>query len=102
MGDADFSLDRDQSSDRWHLTDAGARFSDLVRRVRSEGPQHVIVQGEDDVVVMAAEEFRRLTQAELDRAATGDLLVSALQASPFREVEIEPERSSMPVRDVAS
>jgi len=42
------------------LQDAKARFSELVRRVRSEGPQHVTVHGRDEVVVISAEEFRRL------------------------------------------
>lgn len=29
-------------------------------RVRSDGPQHVTVHGRDEVVVVAAENFRRL------------------------------------------
>jgi antitoxin (DNA-binding transcriptional repressor) of toxin-antitoxin stability system len=33
----------------WLLQDAKARFSELVRRVRSEGPQHVTVHGRDEV-----------------------------------------------------
>jgi len=45
--------------DTWKLQDAKARFSELVRRVRSEGPQHVTVHGRDEVVVISAEEFRR-------------------------------------------
>jgi hypothetical protein len=67
-----------------------------VRKVRSEGPQHVTVHGRDEVVVIAAEEFRRLKGG-----FTGRALVEALQASPHREVEIEPGRVPMPVRDVA-
>ena len=35
----------------WLLQDAKARFSELVRKVRSEGPQHVTVHGRDEVVV---------------------------------------------------
>jgi prevent-host-death family protein len=80
----------------WRLQDAKARFSELVRLVRSEGPQHVTVHGRDEVVVIAAEDFRRL-KGDL----TGEVLVSALQASPYRDVEIEPDREAMPVRDVA-
>ena len=80
---------------RWLLQDAKARLSELVRRVRSEGPQHVTVHGRDAVVVIAAEEFRRL---QGDR--TGQTLVDALQASPWRDIEIEPSRAPMPVRDV--
>ena len=80
----------------WALQDAKARFSELVRRVRSEGPQHVTVHGRDEVVVVAAEEFRRL-QGE----RTGRALVDALQASPHRDIEIEPPRGPLPVRDVS-
>ena len=79
----------------WLLQDAKARFSELVRRVHSEGPQHVTVHGRDEVVVIAAEEFRRL-KGDL----TGQALVAALQASPHRDVDIEPRRTPMPVRGV--
>ena len=44
-------------SDRWPLQDAKARFSELVRRVRSEGPQHVTVHGREEVVVISSEDF---------------------------------------------
>lgn len=79
----------------WLLQDAKARFSELVRRVHSEGPQHVTVHGRDEVVVISASEFRRLKGA-----STGQDLIDALQASPHREVDIEPGRGAMPVRDV--
>ena len=80
----------------WPLQDAKARFSELVRRVRSEGPQHVTVHGRDDVVVIAAEEFRRL-----QGALTGQALVAALQASPHRDIDLAVARpQAMPVRDV--
>jgi prevent-host-death family protein len=77
------------------LQDAKARFSELVRRVRSEGPQHVTVHGRDEVVVIAAEDYNRLKGEE-----TGEQLIAALRASPFPDVDIEPGRDPMPVRDV--
>lgn len=80
---------------RWSLQDAKARFSELVRRVRGEGPQHVTVHGRDEVVVMSVEDYHRLKG---DRS--GEALVAALRASPHREVEIEPTRGPMPVRDI--
>jgi prevent-host-death family protein len=80
----------------WLLQDAKARFSELVRKVRSEGPQHVTVHGRDEVVVIAAEEFRRLKGS-----ATGQALVQAMQASPHRDIDIDPRRGTMPVRDVS-
>jgi prevent-host-death family protein len=79
----------------WLLQDAKARFSELVRRVRSEGPQHVTVHGRDEVVVVSAEEFRRLKGER-----SGDALIAAMQASPFRDIEIEPKRDRMPVHGV--
>ncbi len=79
----------------WLLQDAKSRFSELVRRVRSEGPQHVTVHGRDEVVVIAAEEFRRL-KGDL----TGEVLIAAMQASPHRDTDIEPRRTAMPVREV--
>jgi prevent-host-death family protein len=86
---------REARSGHWVLQDAKARFSELVRRVRSEGPQHVTVHGRDEVVVIAAEEFRKLRGEQ-----TGAALVEAMQASPYREVNLEPSRGPMPVRDV--
>ena len=87
---------RGVQSGHWLLQDAKARFSELVRRVRSDGPQHVTVHGRDEVVVIAAEEFRRL-KGDL----TGQALIAAMQASPHRDIEIEPRRAPMPVRKVA-
>src|SRR5436853_5548603 len=79
----------------WLLQDAKARFSELVRKVRSEGPQHVTVHGRDEVVVIAAEDFRRLKGS-----ITGKALIEAVQASPHRDIDIEARRTPLPVRDV--
>ena len=48
----------------WKLEDAKARFSELVRRAQSEGPQRVTVRGRDAVVVISAEELERLLPKE--------------------------------------
>jgi prevent-host-death family protein len=83
-------------SGHWLLQDAKARFSELVRKVRSEGPQHVTVHGRDEVVVIAAEDFRRLKGEK-----TGQALIKAFQASPGRDIDLTPARSAMVVRGVA-
>ena len=44
---------------------------------------------------LAAEEFRRLKGS-----LTGQALIEALQASPYRDLEIEPVRMQLPVRNV--
>lgn len=80
----------------WKLEDAKNRFSELVRRAASEGPQMVTRHGREAAVVLGVEEYRRLTQP-------GDL-VSFLTDSPFaaalREGELHLERSREPTRDV--
>ena len=80
----------------WALHDAKARFSELVRRAKSEGPQLVTVHGRDQVVVLAAAEFRRLKGR-----LTGEALVEVLGNSPLGDVDIEPPRVRLPVRDVS-
>jgi len=79
----------------WALQDAKARLSELVRKVRSEGPQHVTVHGRDEVVVISAEEFRRLQGRR-----TGRDLITAMQSSPCRELDLIAPGSAMPVRPV--
>ena len=79
----------------WPLQDAKARFSELVRRACSEGPQHVTVHGREEVVIIGVNEFRRLKGSQ-----TGAALVAALQASPCRDADLEPTRTPMPVRAV--
>lgn len=80
---------------RWRLRDAKARFSELVRMAHREGPQHVTLHGRDAVVVVDADEFRRL-----EGTRTGELLIEALHASPHRQIELQAGRSPMPVRAV--
>src|SRR3954469_1511534 len=83
---------RVQRPGRWLLQDAKARFSELVRRVHSEGPQHVTVHGRDEVVVIAAEEFRRL-KGDL----TGQSLIAVMRESPLRDFDLGAPREPMPV-----
>ena len=63
----------------WKLEEAKARFSEVVRRAKSEGPQRVSVRGRDAVVVMAADEFDRLLPSGADRLPLVEFLES-LQA----------------------
>ena len=91
----DSALTKRPSQSRWALQDAKARFSELVRLAHSAGPQHVTLHGRDAVVVVDAAEFQRLQGQR-----TGQLLIDALQASPHRDIELAPARSTMPVRTV--
>lgn len=80
---------------RWRLQDAKAQFSELVRRARETGPQRVTVHGRDAVVVVAADEWDRLSNP-----VSGRDIVNALANSPLRDVPIERLSVKSPVRDV--
>lgn len=88
-------IPRDTSTGLWLLQDAKARFSELVRRVKAEGPQLVTVHGRLEVVVVSADEYRRM-RGEV----SGQMLIDALQSSPHRDMDIAPKRGPAPVRDV--
>jgi prevent-host-death family protein len=62
----------------WHLHDAKAKFSELFRRVRTEGPQRVSKRGGEAVVVVPAEEFDRANE----RADQPESLVEFFRAAP--------------------
>lgn len=79
----------------WQLQDAKARFSELVRRAKHEGPQCVTVHGREEVVVIGADDFRRLAGER-----SGQALVDAMRSSPYEPADIEPLRARLPVRDV--
>ena len=72
---------------RWQLQTAKARFSELFRKARSEGPQYVTRQGKEAVVVVGAEEFERLKRR--NRKTT---LVQFFAESPLVGSGIDLER----------
>jgi prevent-host-death family protein len=46
----------------WALQDAKAKFSEVVKRAQTEGPQEVTVRGEPAAVVLSLAEFKRMTE----------------------------------------
>ena len=79
----------------WALQDAKARFSEVVRKAKAEGPQRITVHGREEVVVISVDEYRRVFGEQ-----TGEALVKLLQNSPLRDVKIERKRVPAVVRDV--
>ena len=47
---------------RWQLQEAKNRLSEVVRKASEEGPQVITLRGDDAVVVVAADEYVRLTR----------------------------------------
>jgi prevent-host-death family protein len=72
---------------KWALQDAKNRLSDVVRKASDEGPQVITLRGKDAVVVVAADEYARLTRKP------GDTLVDFLRKSPLGSVELDLMRS---------
>lgn len=69
---------------RWALQDAKARFSEVVRKAKSEGPQRITVHGREEVVVVSVEEYRRVKGER-----TGQALVQVLGDSPLADVKMD-------------
>ena len=88
--------DIDSSHSNWQLQDAKARFSELVKRAREQGPQHVSVRGEPAVVVVSEEEFELLTSPR------PSIVDHILEGAPWPEdvVEAINARSRDTGRDV--
>jgi prevent-host-death family protein len=72
----------------WQLQTAKARFSEVFRLARAEGPQWITRQGREAVVMMAAEQFDRLTL----RARQPNSLVEFFAASPLAKANLKLER----------
>jgi antitoxin Phd len=79
----------------WKLEDAKARFSEVVRRARIEGPQRVTVRGKDAIVVIAAEALDKL----LPTVKPPPNLVAFLQGLGIGDIDIAREHDTG--RDVA-
>jgi prevent-host-death family protein len=79
---------------KWQLQEAKNRLSEVVRKAADEGPQVITLRGEDAVVVVAAEEYVRLT-----RKPKGTL-VDFLRTSPLSALALDLTRSRDPGRHV--
>ena len=77
-----------RQSQAWQLQTAKARFSELFRRARTEGPQLVTRQGKEQVVVLPAEQFAQLTK----RVRQPKSLVKFFAESPLTQVKLDLSR----------
>jgi prevent-host-death family protein len=50
----------------WQVQDAKTRFSELIERARSEGPQSITRHGKERAVVLSIEEYRLLAAQRPD------------------------------------
>ena len=80
----------------WQLQTAKARFSELFRKARSEGPQYVTKAGKEAVVVLPAEQYEQLTA----RRRQPKSLIEFFRSSPLVGADLDLEREPDYGRDI--
>jgi prevent-host-death family protein len=80
----------------WQRQTAKARFSEVFRLARTEGPQLITRQGKDGVVMMPVEQFDQL----VNRTRQPKSLVQFFRASPLVGLKLNFERDKDTGRDI--
>jgi len=80
----------------WQVQNAKARFSEVFRRARTEGPQRITRQGQEGVVMVAQEHFDQL----VGKSHQPRNIVQFFRQSPFVGVELDLERDRDNGRDL--
>ena len=84
------------AGEAWQLQIAKARFSEVFRRARSEGPQRITRQGKEGVIMIAEEHFDQLA----GKSHQPKSLVQFFRESPMVGVDLDLERVRDPGRDI--
>ena len=84
------------SGTAWQLQTAKARFSEVFRLARTEGPQLITRQGKEGVVMMPVEQFDLL----FNRSRQPKSLVQFFRESPLVGLELDLERDKDTGRDI--
>jgi len=80
----------------WQLQTAKAKFSEVFRLARTEGPQRITRQGKEAVVMISDEQYGRLMAKS--RQPKG--IVQFFRESPLVGVDLDLERDQDTGRDV--
>jgi len=73
----------------WQLQTAKARFSEVFRLARNQGPQHITRQGKEIVVLISNEHYEEL----VGRSRQPKSLVQFFRESPLAGIDLDLERS---------
>ena len=77
----------------WSLYEAKNKFSEVINKALAQGPQVITRRGEEVVVILSKEEYKRLQKTE-------NSLVDFFRSSPLVGVEPDLERDKTFPRDV--
>jgi len=77
-----------ENSKSWQVQAAKARFSEVFRLARTEGPQRITRRGKESVVMLAEEHYGRL----VGNSHQPKSLVQFFRQSPLVGVDLDLER----------
>ena len=80
----------------WQVQTAKARFSEVFRLARTEGPQRITRQGKEAVVMVAGEDYDRL----VGKSRQPKSLLQFFRESPLVGLELDFKRDPDPGRDI--
>ena len=80
----------------WQVQTAKAKFSEVFRLARTEGPQRITRQGKEGVVMISEEQYDRLTA----KSRQPKSIVQFFRESPLMGVDLDLERDQDPGRDL--
>ena len=84
------------SGKAWQVQTAKARFSEVFRLARTEGPQRITRQGKESVVMISDEQYKRLVA----KSRQPKSLVQFFRESPLFGVELDLTRNKDTGRDI--
>jgi antitoxin Phd len=80
----------------WQVQTAKARFSEVFRLARTEGPQRITRQGKEGVVMISDEQYDRL----VGKSHQSKNIVQFFRESPLVGVDLDLERDKDTGRDI--
>ena len=80
----------------WQLQTAKAKFSEVFRLARTEGPQRITRQGKEGVVMISDEQYDRM----IGKSRQPKSIVQFFQESPLAGIDLDLERDKDTGRDV--
>ena len=81
------------NSNIWQLQDAKSKFSQLVENAMHNKPQFVTKHGNNAVVILSFEEYKKMTKPKQN-------LISFFRSSPFFDFDLDIERNKDKPRNI--
>ncbi len=78
----------------WQLQEAKAKFSELVRKARLEGPQEITVRGQEHVVILSRKSYEALLHPKQS-------FIEFMSSSPLKGIDLDLERDQSTSRNIS-